>query len=262
MMPIKRWLCLLTIFMSANVFAWGGKGHKVIAQIAWDHLTPHSQAIIQPLLKQKGFQSLAEAANWPDLLRDDPAYHHTKTWHYVNLPRQQTSIKPSRDCIRGCVLTALQTNLNRLTAVNSDLNTKAQALAFVVHLVGDMHQPLHVSFAFDKGGNSHSVLFEGKSINLHYYWDTAVLGNDQRWLTLAGKIQKQFSHVQQELGRYDDFYQWVAESHKLTQKIYAQPVKIIGAEKARTDQNVAYQRLAQAGFRTAVLLNRVFESTL
>jgi S1/P1 Nuclease len=149
------------------LISWGFTGHKTIGQIAFNHLTPQARSAVQELLAD---QSLADAATWADQVRNDPEYSNTASWHFINVPlglsfeqfQQQVANTDKMN-----VYTALLKEEKLLTDPASTHEQKVAALKFVAHLVGDIHQPMHVSRAEDKGGNTIQVNYDGQGTNLH-----------------------------------------------------------------------------------------------
>ena len=165
---------LLAGLMPARVNAWGPSGHRIVGLVAAEHLTPRARQRVEELL---GGETLADVANWADAVRDDRP--ETARMHFVNLPRTATAFSRSRDCADvggnpGCAVTAIEKY--RAILSGTAAGDRAEALKFIVHFVGDMHQPLHVSFADDRGGNNIRVRFFGRSSNLHKVWDSGIIG--------------------------------------------------------------------------------------
>jgi hypothetical protein len=164
---------LLTSF-PRRVNAWGPSGHRIVALVAMKHLTREARTQIETLL---GNQTLADVANWADDVRESRP--NTAKWHFVNLPRNANSFSRSRDCSAasaddpGCAVTAIEMFRDILSGARP--GDKVEALKFIVHFVGDIHQPLHVSFADDRGGNNIRVRFFSKSSNLHKVWDSGII---------------------------------------------------------------------------------------
>lgn len=169
---MKRILYLLPIIiMIQNAVAWGPTGHQIVAQIAEDQLTLQAKNEIEKLLPG---QSLAQVSNWADSIKSKPEWAHSKTWHYVDIADDE-DYETAPHNPAGDVITAITEMVNVLKAPSSSLINKQQALMFIVHLVGDIHQPLHVGRPSDRGGNSIKVIFEGRGMNLHSLWDSGMI---------------------------------------------------------------------------------------
>ena len=168
--------------------AWGKTGHRVVAAIADTQLSGLARAHIEEILGPG--ESLDEAANWPDEMRSAPDKFWQKTrtpWHYVTLNGIIYDHAPPE----GDALEALDHFRKVLQDPNASLADKQLALRFVVHLVGDLHQPLHVGKCCDKGGNDVKVTWFGKPTNLHAVWDSQLVDDEQLSFTeLAAKLER------------------------------------------------------------------------
>lgn len=158
--------------------AWGGQGHRLVARIADTELTPQAKAQVAELLAGEADPTLSGIASWADQLREhDPKLgKESSSWHYVNLGENDCGYSPPRDCPNGdCVIEALEKQTDLLADRSQTLETRRQALKFVVHFVGDIHQPMHAGYAHDKGGNDFQLQFNGKGTNLHSLWDSGMI---------------------------------------------------------------------------------------
>lgn len=255
---MKKLITILLLVLPLQCLAWGYKGHATVADIAWHYLTPEAQQQVTALLKANGFESLTDAANWPDRVRKDDEFKHTGNWHYINLPHGAEHYSSARDCQQGCAVSALNMMLKQL-AESSDVKKRAQALAFVVHFVGDIHQPLHVSYADDKGGNTYSLVFEDQPVNLHYYWDTLVLKADPDDTELAAQLISQLTAKQIDTWQQAPVVDWVEESHRITEQVYASAPNKVTTQMLQEDRKIIHQRLQQAGVRLAYQLNQLLK---
>lgn len=168
----------LTLLHSPQAQAWGGQGHRLVARVAETELTPQAQKQVDLLLAGEPDPTLHGIASWADQLREhDPDLgKKTSRWHYVNLGENGCGYEPPRDCPGGdCVIVALKVQAALLADRSQTLETRRQALKFVVHFVGDIHQPMHAGYAADKGGNDFQLQFNGKGTNLHSLWDSGMI---------------------------------------------------------------------------------------
>ena len=177
--------------LPAPALAWGKTGHRVVAAIADTELSGLARAQIEQILGPG--ESLDEAANWPDEMRSAPGEFWQKTatpWHYVTLNGTVYDHAPPE----GDALEALDRFTKTLQNPNASRADKQLALRFVVHLVGDLHQPLHVGKCCDKGGNDVKVSWFGKPTNLHAVWDSQLVDDEQLSFTeLAAKLERHIS---------------------------------------------------------------------
>ncbi|QOY88077.1 S1/P1 nuclease [Paludibaculum fermentans] len=164
--------CLGLLLVSAPaLFGWGREGHRLIAEIASRQLNAKARAEVQKLLDG---QSLESIASWADEVR--PQRRETSTWHFIDLPLDIPRGDWKKFCPQtGCVVGQIPEMESRLRNKNLAQRDRAEALKFLVHLVSDMHQPLHVGEKHDRGGNDVKVLYFGKPSNLHSTWDSSIL---------------------------------------------------------------------------------------
>ena len=242
--------------------AWGKTGHRVVAALADAQLSGLARAHVKELL---GVESLDEAATWPDDMRSAPGQFWQKTatpWHYVTLNGIVYDHAPPE----GDALDALNRYRATLQDPNASLADKQLALRFIVHLVGDLHQPLHVGKCCDKGGNEVKVKWFGRDLNLHSVWDSALVEEEQLSFTeLAAKLQRHTSNAD-VIGWWDiNPRDWISESAQLREKVYPEPNR--KDPKAAPELSYGYvykytplmeQRLKQAGVRLAAYLNDIY----
>lgn len=164
---------LVATLLPWEASAWGRQGHHLIASLAEAQLTPKARLELARLLALEPGATLVSISTWADEHRS-PA---TAAWHYVNFPRSSCAYDAVRDCPGGqCVVGAIEQQLDILKSATND-ESRLLALKYLVHLVGDVHQPLHAGFGDDRGGNSYQLQAFGRGTNLHALWDTGLLAN-------------------------------------------------------------------------------------
>lgn len=170
-MIVSALACALFV---SNAFAWGEEGHAVIAELAIAKLTPNAKVETDRLLALEPGATLAAVASWADEHRG----RVTSSWHYVNFPRDVPCVyHPERDCPSGnCVVAAIEKQLSILLSNATDVD-RLRALKYLVHFMGDVHQPLHAGYSDDKGGNTYQVRDAGRGTNLHALWDSKLIRN-------------------------------------------------------------------------------------
>lgn len=257
MLPVRLGL-LAVLLLPAVALAWGPEGHRAASAITADRLCPDVREEIDRLLGEK---SLADAAAWPDTIRSESAWAHTRDWHYINIGDDE----PLSALVEGApghgrMLSAIRDNLAILGAADASDRRRREALSFVLHLVVDLHQPLHVGRSADRGGNTVTVSFAGREINLHRLWDGGLLRSaglraDDYQRSLEPLIM--LGAAAWEAGTLAD---WARESQQLRPWVYdfdqRRRVPVISQRYAETGRQLTALRLAQAGVRTAWLLNR------
>jgi len=271
--------------------AWGGYGHAIVADIAQSRLTPTALSDVQHLLALDGEKTLDQVASWPDQIGHVPAdkggLPQTLRWHYVDIDVSEPKYDAATDCPTGeCVAAKLPEQIDILRDPKAPVAKRLIALKWVVHLVGDLHQPLHASERdHDKGGNAVRITYYGSDhhghMNLHSLWDEGVLDH-QADLHVGPHYSIDFSRAQGEadvlakqispenaadwargIGPGNDqaaVIGWINESHALSRtvaygKLPAGDKPDLGDAYTAIAWPVIQQRLEQAGVRLAAVLN-------
>ncbi len=184
--PQSRIACglLIAALLPVSAHAWGPKGHRLVAGLAATELSQEARAEIARLLRGEAEPTLAGVANWADDLRDHPVAgdpdlgKRSSRWHYVNLAEDDCGYRAEKHCPTGdCVIEAIRRQRDLLADHGQPEAVRAQALKFLVHFVGDAHQPLHAGYASDKGGNTVQLQINGQGSNLHRLWDSEVIAS-------------------------------------------------------------------------------------
>lgn len=238
-------------------WAWGPLGHRIVARLAEAHLTPQARAEARTLLALRGARHLSEVAVWADDLRDtDPAlFRRTRRLHFVNFHSRDCIYEPPRDCRDGeCAVAAIDKYSAILANRANSPAARAEALAFVVHFVGDVHQPLHASFRHDAGGNDFQVRWHGRGSNLHRIWDSTML--DTAHLS-AARYARKLEAERTPVVIAGTPAEWAEESCRIDRDEGVYPdAHTISQAYVDRELPIAEQRLRQAGARLAALLNR------
>lgn len=166
-----RIFLVVTCITMNPVWSWGPKGHMIVGQVAQKYLSKKSIALISKLSPK---ENLADLSNWSDLMRSDPAWDLATTWHYVSIPSGMTYEKSELEP-KGDVITAIKAQTEILQDKTKTISERRNALAFLVHFIGDIHQPLHVGEKEDHGGNSIRLTWFGARTNLHSIWDEQLI---------------------------------------------------------------------------------------
>lgn len=206
---------LITMFWLQNAVAFNFQNHRVICQMAYEQLTPKAQAGVEQVIGKARFKSFAEACPWPDQIRQQPSYKHTKYWHYINVPRSANKVSKSHCPAQGCLFTGIEQAQQRLQKNSNDW----QALLFLGHFIGDLHQPMHVSYADDRGGNQVRLQQRKKATNLHALWDGGLLKRKQ-WQKHSDELLLRINSKEAKQWRQGSVESWATESLLITQDIY------------------------------------------
>jgi hypothetical protein len=262
---LRLTVAALAVFAAPAVFAWGQVGHRIVADLAQRQLNPATRAEVERLLKTEQQTDLADIASWPDELRDDPSKAElgklTGPLHYINFRDKSCAYVPPRDCAGGkCVVGGLHQYVAILGDRHRSDEERREALSFVVHFVGDVHQPLHAGYRDDKGGNDYQVQFDGKGTNLHRVWDSQMIyTRNLQWKQYADRLADDGPVVlPPAIPPLDDpFAQWAEESCRITRDDGVYPTgHVIDAKYVAAELPIAERRLKEAGMRLAQLLNK------
>jgi hypothetical protein len=248
-----------------TVFAWGDKGHRVVAIVAEGRLDPQARQAVQSLI---GPSSLRDVSMWADHIRRDRP--ETARWHYVDIPLDRIDYDPARDCTRpragDCVVGATERFQRVLADSKRSRSERAEALRFITHFVADIHQPLHGADNRDRGGNDVPVVFfgavlnqsSGKPWNLHAVWDTGLI--ERRGLSVseyARCLARQVGRDSASDIERGTVVDWVLESHRAAVETSYRlpPDRSLGEDYADRALPMVDEMLAKAGVRLAKLLN-------
>ena len=253
-MKIRHAAVALMLLLSARpAFPWGANGHRAVGRIAERHL---SEAAARGVASILGSESLAQAATWPDEIRSDPSRDRAKPWHFVDLDDGET-YDPAK-YPEGNAVEAIDRFGKVVRDPQADRTARIEALRFLVHFVGDLHQPLHVGRRGDRGGNSIQVTWFGEATNLHSVWDEKILEAEKLSYTEVVDFVDHPTLDEVRTWQASVPVDWMKESAELRARAYE-----IGDGKL----NYTYQyrniplvkrRLLQAGVRLAGLLNAIF----
>jgi nuclease S1 len=251
-------LALALLLLPSSLHAWAREGHEIIAIIAEPRLQPEVRDAVVALLEGTTF---IRAANWADKDRE------TAPWHYVNIDIMDTEYDAARVCPQDqCVIGQIERFRRELANADGDVRKRQKALKYLIHLVGDLHQPLHAGDNQDRGGNDVQVEFIGETINpyshqpwnLHAVWDSGILEvRDPDAHHYAERLNAWLKS--QPAGAFQDgsVVDWAMESHRIAKDhVYVLPLDLkLGEDYYRANVPVVDQQLAKAGVRLAKLLN-------
>ena len=258
-----------TLGLSVPAYAWGPVGHRVSAEIAQDNVSGRTRAEITEIL---GHEGLPEASTWPDEERSNPATFWQETaspFHYVTLPQGQ-SVEQLVHPAEGDALTALETFADTLRDDTASREEKALALRFIVHIVSDLHQPLHAGNGNDRGGNDFIVDWFETPTNLHWVWDEGmVLRQQLSYSEYAERLKRRIGADETLEWWNADPAIWVSESALLRDRIYpetggeagmgtVEAPAVLRYDYHWTWMPIAEERLAKSGIRLAAYLDWVF----
>ena len=248
---------LTTSLVFAKTPAWGPTGHRTTGKIAEKHLTKKAKRQINELLKG---ESLAFVSTYGDEIKSDKKYNEFYTWHYVNMPLD-SRYEDSENNPKGDLVTGINKCISIIKDDTSSLADKTFYLKMLVHLMGDLHQPMHIGRKDDKGGNTIQVQWFGKGTNLHRVWDENMIEQwKMSYLELADNTED-LSNAQIKAIQEGTIIDWVHDTHKLSKIAYA---------SVQIGENLRYRysydhfrtvrkQLQISGIRLAKLLNDIFK---
>lgn len=199
-------------------FAWSQKGHDVTAHIAERHLTPTAKAAVDSIFEGK---SLVYWSNWLDNASHNKPLAYTKTWHYKNIDGTG-DYNLSAQHPQGNIITGLTSQIEILASPTSTFEQKNLALKIVTHLLGDLHQPLHMGRLKDYGGNTIKVKFFNQDKNLHSVWDNSVVESGHKWsyTEWADQLDRPEALKKESEIIAGDLNDWGIETWEIAKKVY------------------------------------------
>jgi hypothetical protein len=253
---------LALIYLPAAAHAWGMLGHRIVAEIADSYLQPNARKAVKSIL---GNESMAMSANWADFIKSDTSYRFLNAWHYVNLPEGLD--KPACDKYLTDFREAnMYQKTNEMIALLKDAKAPADkklfAMRMLIHLMGDMHQPMHTARKEDLGGNKVFVTWFGQRSNLHRVWDEQLIDYQQLSFTEYAKAINFTTPQQYSEMAKGDLKDYIFDSYQVCNKIYASGIK--ADDKLGYNYNFDWidtvnNQLLKGGVRLAKVLNEIYK---
>lgn len=256
-------LILLGVFfyLPFQSMAWGLVGHRIVGEIADSYVNAKAKAAIKKIL---GNESIAMSSNWADFIKSDSNYRYLDPWHYVNFD-SGISYNQMKDFLKTDTAVDAYVKINylanELRKKNLPQDKKLFCLRLLIHLVGDIHQPLHASAKGDRGGNDIKVQWFGQATNLHSVWDTYFVESQQLSYTEYAHAINHVTPHQKTTWQRQPISLWVYESYSISQKLRTD----ITEPNQRLSYNYNFKYLAtlneqmlKGGVHLAGLLNDIF----
>jgi hypothetical protein len=254
MNKIKHIIILISsLFISFNSFAWGSKGHAIVSQIAFSYLDANMKKIV---LEYLDGMTIEEAANWMDNIKNDHSYDYMKPQHYVNFEKG----KNVENNTGANIISVLTITINELKNYKKLSKEEVkQKLCIIFHLIGDLHQPLHVGYGIDKGGNTMQINFNGNGTNLHSFFDSGIIKYKNITLNdcLNSNKKTTVQILEFQKGSISD---WAAESRTYLDEIYNLDGHKITEDYVNSNSVVIQKQLYNAGLRLASILKDIFKN--
>ena len=250
---------LMLFLPIVSVFGWSSKGHNVIASIAEEHLSIKAKKEVRKLLEGR---TMVYYSSWMDEIRSNPAYAYTSPWHYANVDEGKTYETMERQH-GGDVVTATLEAIEQLKNKKLPDSIRAMNLKFLIHLIGDMHCPMHAGRATDRGGNEYVVIWNKTNTNLHRLWDDLVIEGARSWNSIewAKFIDIDMSKKQRLAIEAGEPLDWFKETVAIASDIYNNTPEneAVPQGYARKYTPVIEEQFLKAGYRLAGLLNSILK---
>jgi hypothetical protein len=263
--PIRLILCGIAtglfLAVAATVQAWAPEGHEIIAIVAEQRLEPTTRKAVEALLQGASF---VKAANWADQVRNK----QTAPWHYVNIELSETQYEPAKHCPNNqCVIGQIQRFRKTLADPSVPHAKRRKALKYLIHFIGDLHQPLHAGENHDRGGNDVPVQFMGQMMNpfskkpwnLHAVWDSGILEqSDPDPHHVAVTLNIWLESRSEKAFLTGSVADWAMQAHDIARDhAYDLPVdRKLDEDYVTRNLPLVSEQLARAGARLAYILNQ------
>ncbi|MGL2963900.1 S1/P1 nuclease [Flavobacterium sp. RSB2_4_14] len=244
---------ITTAFLAPNnSFAWSEKGHALVAQVALNYLDANTKKIVNQYLDGMTFE---EAANWMDDIKSDKKYDYMRKLHYINADRGQSIVPNNEENIIGAITKTIEELKNYKTLSKEDVKIK---ICIIFHLIGDLHQPLHVGYGEDRGGNNFQINFYGKGTNLHSFYDSGII--EYKGLTLS-ECLKAKKYTKEELSEVEkiDVVNWANQSRSYLKTIYNTGNRKIDDTYINNNYPIIQEQILKAGIRLSSVLEEIFK---
>lgn len=248
-------LCAFAPLLVGQAFAWGQTGHRAVGLVAEHHLKKKVQKKVAKVLHDN---SMAEVSTWMDDIKSDAAYNHTHDWHWVTIP-DNTKYEDTQKNPNGDLVMKLEEVVAALKAKNLSPEKEEEYLKILIHLIGDLHQPLHVGGKDDTGGNAVRLQWFGQSSNLHRVWDSDMIDSKQLSYHELAIFVGEPTKEEQKAWQAGTVKDWAYGMMPLRPQVYNIP------EDKKLSYRYLYQNfdtvekcILQAGVRLAGLLNEIY----
>jgi hypothetical protein len=257
-------LAALFIVSSLNIYAndddWGATGHRIVGEIATKHL---KSRVIKKIRKILGNESIAISSNWADFIKSDSTLRYLDPWHYINIKSGLSQVEFST-YLQKDTATDAYTKINFLVAELKNkmlpLDKQAFYLKLLIHIVGDVHQPMHVGRLEDLGGNRVRVMWFNENTNLHAVWDDRLIEFQKLSYTEYTENINHSTKQQRQVWQKQPLSEWLFESYQYATKIYdaTKPEQRLSYNYNYDFIGILNQQLLKGGVRLAGLLNEIY----
>ena len=247
-------ILLLICFVGTHSYGWGVTGHRASGWIAEKYLSNRAKRKINRVLNQ---QSLAIVSTWMDEIRSDSTYNYTADWHWVTIETGKTYEESPKN-LNGDVIMTIERIISELKTHKLDSKKEAEALKMLVHLVGDIHQPLHVGCCDDQGGNKVKVKWFRSESNLHRVWDSEMIDDTKLSYTELAQSLGQPDKATLAQWKKATVREWANESMTYRKEVYDINEGNLSYRYSYLHLQSAKDRILKAGVRLAGILNQIY----
>jgi hypothetical protein len=254
MTVFKSYFFLISsLLFTLNSFSWGSKGHAIVAEIAFTYLDSNTKKIV---LQYLDGMTIQEASVWMDNIKDDHSYDYMKPHHYVNFEKGDKVINnPGANIISVLSMTITQLKNNKKLSKDEI----KQKICIIFHLIGDLHQPLHVGYSSDKGGNQMQINFNGSGTNLHSFFDSGIIKYQnltaQDCLDTNRLTEVEIANIQ-----VFDVVNWATQSRGYLDEIYNFEGHKVSIDYVNSNAIIIKSQMFKAGLRLASVLQDIFKN--
>lgn len=259
---MKNTFYLLVAFLtisSQTLYAWGTTGHRVVAEIAEQQLNRKAKKNIKKLI---GDQKLAYWANWSDFIKSDSNWKFADSWHYVNIPGNLDRVEFDKVLESSTDENLYKRALILIDALkdkNTSVQKKQEYLYFLIHIIGDAHQPMHIGRLEDLGGNRITVEWFRKKTNLHTLWDSKLVDFEQYSYTEYARVLNIHNKKANNLISSGNVLDWLFDSYQITNELYKIEPEASLSYRYQYDHRATMEdQLLKGGLRLGKLLNDIF----
>jgi hypothetical protein len=253
-------LGIAIIYAPLQSMAWGTNGHRICGQIADSYLTPQAHKAIKEIL---GDESIAMASNWADFIKSDDNYKYLYEWHFIDFDKAYT-LEEMQQYLAGDTKVDAYTKINfmigELKKKDLPKEKKLLYLRVLIHVIEDIHQPMHTGHTDDKGGNDIKLKWFNNDTNLHSVWDSQLIDFQQLSYTEYATAINHTTAAQRAGLQKAPLSQWLYESNQIADKLYSEvkPGDVLNYKYNFNHIETLNQQLLKAGVRLAGVLNKLF----
>ena len=249
-------------YLPLSSMAWGMLGHRIVAEIAGKYLTDKARIAVMKIF---GTSSMAMESNWADFIKSDPSYSYLDRWHYIDFDKGWSRVQVL-DYLRSDTVADAYTRINflakELKNKNLSPDKKLLYLRLLIHIAGDIHQPMHVGRKEDKGGNTVKVMWFNEASNLHRVWDEQLIGYQQLSYTEYVKAIDHPTAEQKSKWQQEPLENWITDSYEISSLLYpeiTEPNQKLGYRYNFDHVAQLNEQLLKGGIHLAALLNSIFK---